>query len=763
LNISLFEKQLKKQVNNIKPGLKLIKKMEYHLSSKPVTNEVNIKYLGIIFRFFLHFNKVNQQIKTLTYLASLYIDYNAMQSAYRTLNDGLQIAKAHNKPKSVIELYELYFVACMAEGDIDEALNIYEYLDSLTTHFDIKLDDSLIFNVGTAYLQKFKTAKAIKIFNSFIGTPHASLEYNCKLNLSICYRYDGDIDKSLQLLEEIEFIESNNIDYDIEYHLVYAKTLVEVNRYKESIVQLKYAVSDIDDVMRTVIKLHFRRGVREKYIKRLELLLLSIPSEYLDENVLDVISFTRSNQTSDWLYLLDWCDDIYSTPLITAQEKETLATKINNVASNGAPFLYGMREKYDDFYPINIDAWRWDELALLTNELTHKYSLKEPLSKSEACNISKLMKVRLNDNSMLVSFISLHSKIMIIHKGSFEVISLDPKIVHEYVTEVHRYKLGDLGSSSFAKLLEIFQKYLYKQMEKSLHNIDKDDIKGLLYLPDSLSFIPLLSTTLMHIELKKKMIEQKFVTRTTPILFPKQNSIPISKTSKILGIFEEESLKLSSSEILNFKNNLEIESYSLLKHDVIKDNFISKMKDASILHVTTHGSPIDYYTDAFHAKLTDKHVISTQIIQANFYNLNYSLVLLNSCHSSSGSTKRQINLADPKSNINRISTNELFSFPTLFLLNRKSYNISSSWKTFDKFSFILSHNISKNLFNNLNIEKAFSKAIAEITMLTEDNIELNLNNVSIEDKKILLSNKKGIVQMLRHPYSYATYQLFSLF
>jgi len=288
----------------------------------------------------------------------------------------------------------------------------------------------------------YKNLTQVKIFNSLVDSSNITLKFNCKLNLSICYRYDGDINKSLQLLEEIEYIEVNNIDYDIEYHLVYAKTLIEAKMYTESILHLKHAVSDMDNLISTVIKLHFRRGVREKYIKRLELLILSIPSQYLDKNALYVISFTRSNQTSDWLYLLAWCDDIYSNPLITKQEKENLATKINNVASNGAPFLYGMREKYDDFYPTNFDAWRWDELALLTNELVHKYSLNEPQSKSKALNISKLMKHRLNDNSMIISFISLNSKIMIVHKDSFEVISLDQKQISEYITEALLHSLN---------------------------------------------------------------------------------------------------------------------------------------------------------------------------------------------------------------------------------------------------------------------------------------------------------------------------------
>ncbi len=137
--------------------------------------------------------------------------------------------------------------------------------------------------------------------------------------------------------------------------------------------------------------------------------------------------------------------------------------------------------------------------------------------------------------------------------------------------------------------------------------------------------------------------------------------------------------------------------------------------------------------------------------------------MIHSCYSSSSLSRRQINLTDALSELNQLNSYDTFSFPLILLLNRKSHNISSIWKTFDKYSFILSHNISKNLIENNDIEKSFSKAISTMINLDSFSIEQNLKDVYEDEKKLLLKNSKGLEQMLKHPYSYATYQLYSLF
>ena len=745
---------------NLKKGIKDIKKMDKYMGAANLSTDIVIQYLRDTYRFFRSFRQVDKQIQSLKQLASFSIDVGSMQTTYRTIEEAIEIAQEHHKIKDVIELYELLLVACYKDGDLDGALACYEAVQDITQQVGIRLKDSTLLNIGTIYIAKDRCAEASPIFSKLISSSDVRLSFVSKVNLAICHRKENKLNKSLALLDEIVCPVGGDVDHLIEYELVYAKSLIENGDYKESIIRINNAIYHMENSMDCVIKLYYRRGVREKYVFRLERLILTIPEEELNQDILQIISFTRSNQTSDWLYILDWCDELYEQEIISEKETLNLKESIKNVAENGAPYLFGMLEKYDDHH-IHPDAWRWDELTKSINSIVKKYNVNKPLDKSSVKYLSEIFKERIATNSVVISFIHIASKIMIIHKDKFEIIPLDKGMVSNHILDISKYKVEEISSKIFAPKVDFVQSKIFEAMEDSLVHIDKLHVKGLIYIPDRYGFFPVTSTALLNLSLRKKMKEGAFVLRSVPVMFPKNKQKCVKDYQKILGVFEPSSLQLSKLEIENVQDNLNINCLSLLEPNVDKANFKKEMSNTDILHVTTHGSPIDFYVDPFFADLGENHPISTCNIQSFFYNLNYSLVFLNSCHSSSDLKRKTISLTGANPELNCINSYDTFSFPVVLLLNRKSYNIASSWKTFDKYSYILSHNISNNLVLNNDIEVSFSKSLATMTDMTEQTIEKNLSKSNQEQNR-LLENKKSTVQMLSHPYSYSTYQLYSL-
>ena len=757
--------------NDYQSGLKEISLMEDYLHSQNISDEIIIQFLGIVHGFYKYFGYVDDQIQTLKFLSDLYINYNAMQNAYRTIQEAIDLAKDNNDADEFVVLNQLLFRACMADKDLNSAFEISEMLESFTSEYGIALDDEFIINTATMYLQMEKYEKAIDIYLQFLDSPDYQILFHCKLNLSICYRNVDQIEDALLLLKELENYTDIDKSYLIEYELVYAKSLIVNNQFVDAIEHIKNGINHIDYLLDSVVKLHLRRGIREKYVGRIEHLLVLIPASQMNDGILYILSFTRSNQMSDWLNILEWCDNIYKSKTISSDEKLELKKHIHNIAANGAPFLYGMLEKYDDHHPVNIDAWRWDNFSNFIEQVANKYGVPKPLCNIRVTSTYPMFVEKVLKNSIIISFYSINRTFLIIHSDKFELIKINEEVLSIFISSTIKYKLGELSSSQYGVEVEKIQTYLFEQFEESLNHIDNLESDGLFFIPDKIDFIPVLSIVFRHNSLMEKMINEKFIIKTTPILFPK--SISLGNYKKILGVCDEESLALSKLEISNFKKNMNIENLvyapTVIETDLKEeyknkcDRFISEIGDSDILHITTHGLPIDNYADPIYASLSKNHYINTFNIQGFFYNLNYKLIMINSCHSSSSLSRRQINLTDALSELNQLNSYDTFSFPLILLLNRKSHNISSIWKTFDKYSFILSHNISKNLIENNDIEKSFSKAISTMINLDSFSIEQNLKDVYEDEKKLLLKNSKGLEQMLKHPYSYATYQLYSLF
>jgi tetratricopeptide (TPR) repeat protein len=754
------EERLKRSIanKNKKNGLKEVKKIHKYLEKNTkITNDAVIRLLRLCCNYYNEFNLVRDNIKMLTYLANFYLEFNAMQAAYRAIEEATELAIDNNRLKDYLNLNKLLLRACYHDEDLDGALDCYKVINELSEFSQV--EDDVLLNVATVYLQKDMLDEAIEIYEKLIPNEDLSIQFNCEINLAICYRKKGNIAKSLFILESVNNSYIYDEDYLIEYELIYSKSLICNGDYKDAILRMINAVDIIEHKMKSILKLYYRRGIRERYVPRFEHLIINIPSKNIDENIMYVIAFTRSNQTSDWMNILQWCNELHESEVVPDHVILDIEEKIQFVADNGAPFLYGMIEKYDDHYDRH-NSWRWNNLTASINDIALKYNISQPLTPECTKKVYKQLLKEVKESSLIISFLSTDRKLMLIQENEFNIVTIDENIFSNYIINASKYKRNEINSMCFATEVDRMQKHISILINDFIVSSDKYGKSSLIYISDRYDYLPITSCFFNNESLNKKMIAGEYTVKCVPLMFAASELNINQKYSKTLGICDDFSLKLSSCEIENFSKNLDVNNVKLIGKDD-RNSFNGEVINSDIIHVTTHGFPLDFYCDPSHAALDNSHVINTHSIQRKLYKLDYKLVLLNSCHSSSNLSRRQINLTNPYSKINQIQSYDTFSLPATMLINRKSSCIASSWKTFDKFSYILSHRISLNILRLGEIEKAFSASIAELISVTDSSI-LGMLDHRNEEQKTMIESKAATMKMLKHPYAYATYQYFSL-
>lgn len=411
--IEKTEERLKTSIanNNRKNGLKELKKIYKYLEKNTqITDDIVIRLLRLCCNYCNEFNLVKENIKTLTYLANFYLEFNAMQSAYRAIEEATELAIENNRLQDYLNLNKLLLRACYLDEDLDGALDCYKIIKDLSASSEV--EDGVLFNIATVYMQKDMLDEAIEIYENLISHEDYSIQFNCEVNLAICYRKKGDIGKSLSVLENANSLNVFDEDYLIEYELVYSKSLICNGNYKDAILRMINAVDIIEYKLKSILKLYYRRGIRERYVSRFEHLLINIPPEHLTKNTLYIIAFTRSNQTSDWMNILQWCDELHDNKVVPNNVISDVEEKIQFVADNGAPFLYGMIEKYDDHYDRH-NSWRWNDLTTSINDIALKYDINHPLTPECTKNTYKKLLMEVKNSSLIISFLSIDRKLII--------------------------------------------------------------------------------------------------------------------------------------------------------------------------------------------------------------------------------------------------------------------------------------------------------------------------------------------------------------
>ncbi|MGA9669428.1 MAG: hypothetical protein WBQ94_09485, partial [Terracidiphilus sp.] len=242
-----------------------------------------------------------------------FADFGAFQSAYRLLHDAELFANEHCDVHNNLRVRDRLAEICITEGDLDYAAKVLRSLRKLRRRFGLETPIVLEMNYGNLQLRKGHYGPALKTFMRGLDPKQPKfVRRPSLLNSSICLRELGDYDKAEQYLAGARALtdETTEPSQLIELDLVEAKTCISTGKSAKVAECLRNAVRLIDDSLASASRLHYRRGIRERYRSRIAHLLYGLPQSGETPSILPLIAFLKGNSSSDWLALLDWRDSL---------------------------------------------------------------------------------------------------------------------------------------------------------------------------------------------------------------------------------------------------------------------------------------------------------------------------------------------------------------------------------------------------------------------------------------------------------------------
>ncbi|QPQ29392.1 tetratricopeptide repeat protein [Lysinibacillus sp. JNUCC 51] len=741
--------------------------MEYSTS---LPSETKILFLREIVYFSYRINDYQNAVNISLKIASIFASHSAFQSAYRILSEAEEAAEEIGDLKLMAKIHAEGGLVSYLEKDFENAAKYFQSSVSLYNRDNSEIPLKLLNNLATSLMRIGQREDAIQIYNELIEKDiDYKLQQTIYLNLIVCYRELEDLEKVRYIYEKIDYtyFENENPDVAIEFHLISANTYYLLKEYTRSLKYLESAIKKIEEDLENIFRLHYRRGYRENYIKRIEKTFLNLleKESFLEEeigSILLVFTFLKMNASSDWMSLFNWISNINSLEYISQTDKQNLTQAYESLKNQGIPFLYYYHEKYDDpfeeYSSFPVTSKFWNDFNIIIKSIIEKHSLNSPFQDANALKISEklLAKIKNNNYSFLFSNIS-NGQILITYLNSSGVkniqLPIEPYIefrrsILQYQQKYHslnQFKgyLNDLVEAykfTFEEIINLFE------TNSTIINAENKNLK---LLP--INALLMNSSTYRHL-----LKSSDFKLYSSPIIY--EYKVFKKEIKKYIGIYEPfKELPLLEPEVKLSGNSI-FDSITML--DIREGVDFTKVKDADFIHFASHGFPISSYTDPIFSKMSgplSENSLSFAKIQNEFHNYDYQLILLSMCDSSDS-----LDRAFKKTYL----TNELISFPLLFLLNQKSVVISFNWPIIDIVPYVFSYLFFKIYKIEKNLYKTFNQALLGLYELTAEeliNILENIDDENIRNKKVNLFNSmEKSFRPFNHSYIFGAITLNSL-
>lgn len=720
--------------------------------------------LNQIVHLYQHLGMVEKAIATLITAAYLFADYGTFQTAYRSLADSEDLARNHSLLQKYVDVLEAMHCICVIEGDHSYAERVWATLQEKYVELGKPIPPSLAINHATALLQTELFDQAKEGFEEILALtePDSPMQFAVLMNLSVCLRRLGDRAQAearmVEARQHVAKLDPDRIDREqlLELELIAAKNAIEFNNMAEVAACLNRATEHLDAAVQLVEKLHYRRGLRERYIRRMEDLLAELPSNGRAADVLTVIASTRTNRVVDWLHLLSWAKELSVS--LSEEEKSELDTIVFRLAKHGAPHLYGYREKYDDpmagLHDLVPDPWR--DFAEYSDAVCARHSFRRPFQNATARNCSLVLEQRLSEGyGIFVNLLTADKKAMLVIGERYVTCPLPDTETKNYFRALEAHRHGQNTSIELSEVVEAYQTALLVSLDPILAELASAKCKGVIFVPDQMDLTPINLVMIGHPMIRKKMANAQFEVRTCLALYPRHSFKGLLRTC--LGVIEDASnLRYDRAEVEIFCKTTGAVGTILV--DPEWEAFENGMDSADSLVVSQHGMSISLYTDPYFANMTGpyrKSVMSLDEIQQNAYRWTHRLVLLGTCHSG-GFVNRNFQ--------GHFKSHELMGFPTVFLLNGQCEVLAASWAILDKFNVLLTTLFARELDQSPSAI-AFSTALAKLFNMPNKEVLELLSSVHGDDDSLppeALASLGSVDVIRRKAFCYGAYQIYSL-
>ncbi|TIO04395.1 hypothetical protein [Mesorhizobium sp.] len=675
------------------------------------------RVLAAVSRIFSRYAENEQLVRIYLEAANLYSRHGATQSAYRCANDAEQLAHQIESLPLLVEAWQTAAAIAAEENDYKWSASAAEQALSGLKELRRAPSAALLSNLAVARMNLDETEVAIEHFCAALKMlPEGAANRAAVLiNFAACLRMHGEPEAAAKQLSFARSALGTEEwpDTRLELELVSARVEKELGRPDRITAHLAAASNHLDDLLAPILRLHHRRGARERYIARIEGLCRSLPQQGPVCDILKPLVSVRCNALGDWLSILDWAAAIAKRPDLPEKERLALQVAVRRLGAFGAPHLYGYREKYDDAWSTSMGGPVWDELSMLAANLG-SLGVPPPLSRVALSETIGLCEQRLREGHclMALTYAGDDPLLWCLIGDQYRRVTIPGVATLAWKLAQLRYASAEIERSVFAAELDGLLENVGPVITPLLDEIAGSGCRSIRFLQDFGDTLPLTALTLEHVGLADRMSSGEFEVRMVPAIYPSvclEAKHPLSVVAIVDG---SDNLLLPRHEGKAFAALAE--AATLLTVDSSTEASVSEaVGDADVLLVSTHGQPLTQFTDAFFAQMgsaESRHLISVESLQRDAPDLNLSVVVLNACYSGSGSSR----------NYQRsFRTSDLVTFPSLFLLNRRAVVAAAAWKTSDTAGFLYASLVGSRLKQGFEPSRGMASSIVNLRRMSK--------------------------------------------
>ena len=643
--------------------------------------------------------------------AQLYSRHGAFQSAYRVIADVERDAHDREALPLLAHAYQAALTVSCEEGDSAFAIDAGTKAIEVLEHLEVPPSEMLLSNLGTAYMRSGDSGNGEKYLGRALKLAPTgnAIRPHIMVNLAACLRLAGKAGPARAMIAEARSAHRETRDPEalLELELTAARIHGEAEAGPDVAQALAAASEAFDTVLGVVLRLHHRRGLRERYLPRFESLLRALPDQGRAEDALKPIIACRGNALGDWMALLEWGKAIRRSMDDAAADQ--LDTVLDGLRGEGAPHLFGYLEKYDDAWgPGNVVGKLWDRLSRIVTRLDNRAG--PAMAGAALSAMVATCRQRLAEGHCILAVTHAGEPLLwAFLRDQYWRIPLPSTSREDWNAALTRFGSGQDSRQDFAHALDRQLDSLSAAAAPLMDRIASGGARSARFLQDFGPSPPLTALFMRHPVLQERMRAGEFEVRIVAAI--RASDEPEMLTGPVVSVIDQDGdLLLPRHEGLALTRAAGLPPPVLIE-TAVRQELPELIGDAQVLMVSTHGTPVSHYTDPYFAKLGGgrKHPIGISSLQMHGDRLELRLVLLNACYSGSSSARNFQR---------RFRTSDAVSFPAFSLLNGRAIACASAWRTSDTAGFLFSSMVGEGLGVGLTAAAAVSSAIAGLPALS---------------------------------------------
>ncbi len=713
----------------------------------------------------------SERVELLCGAADRFGAVGAFPAAFRALSDAQDVAHLHGLLDHAPIILELAGQLAFESGDLDGAEAKFEKLVAFLEERGEATPPRILANLGTTRMARKDYAGARAVFTQVLQLTLLPLErYLTRVHLAACEREAGETSAALSMLEDAEADAPAALPLDtaVETQLISAKCFAAAGEPARAGLSLFRACDALDSRLAATSRLHFRRGIRERFASRFRHLLGDLPSEGATENVSAGLACLHGSQLSDWLALLDWSEACAKDEALPGNVRTALARSLEDVIEHGAPVLHGFREKYDDPFEGSGEGDLADQIGTFHaqpwRDLTLAMSAAVAAGATPPFHDAGIIAIRdriheAATRSLVVAplWTTEHMDVYLIAQSAYMRVRIASAPLLGLAKATADRGRQEISSSSLAKAVAEAAATLRPVVTAIIGSLQTSGFRDVALLPDRWpEAFPLFAALVESDAFRARVVRDGLSVRRCPIA--RKGACASGPLSSGIGLWDSrDGLRFAAPEIRTAQHllDLTLQTVDLSSAEAVRS---SALPQADLLHVATHGVPLSRVSEPALGSLrglpeATHDPLSIASLQHDFHRYRYRLAVLNACYGA---------LESNRNHFREFKTAEHISTPSLLLANRRSQVVSAMWPLPDVLSFTFSHELYRRIAAGASPRHAFTQCIVALHDMSASQFRAIVETIDDGTLRERYRNTPVPEHPFRNPFCYGGFVFDSL-